>query len=552
VRVDDVEIDSSPPFGGRLVVHRLVARNVEVRTFSSKAAAQVPVSFKPPYPVTLEDGRIGTLRLGKIEVAAKDAMDPAARLAARERSRPKDLVLTDIVLKGGGDSSRWKVTEAAATTAYGDARLAGTLGNASPFAADLEGSFEGTIRERPVRITAKIGGALQALDASLEGTFAGTRATAKALITPFAEVPLKSVALNAADVDLSQLAAALPKTRMSLQATLAPEGKGFAGPVRVSNSEPGTWDRERLPFVSASARVAATSERADLTQLEIALLGGGSASGSATLARAGAEAKLQVSGVDLAALHGELQKTRIGGRVDLHAERGVQRFDVSLEEPRFAVQGLAALADEHLEVESARIVTGGGSVEGKGGVNFAGRKEFRFEGRAQHFDPSTFVKSSKGDLNFTFVTTGTIADGIAGEARIDIAASRYADLPAAGRIAIAGDRRRVASADIDLAWSEARLTAKGSFGQAGDVMQIGFRAPDLSAVAKPFGVQLAGRVEGTASLSGTFRSPAGRVSLTGANLALPSNVFVRELVLQGEAGVEPDSPVAVSLQARGV
>ena len=162
------------------------------------------------------------------------------------------------------------------------------------------------------------------------------------------------------------------------------------------------------------------------------------------------------------------------------------------------------------------------------------------------------MKSTKGDLNFAFTTRGTLADGLAGEAKLDIAPSSYAGLPASGRLDVAGDARRIASADVDVVVGEARLVAKGSFGRPGDAMDVSVRAPNLAVLAKPLGVSLAGRVEGEARLTGTFQSPAGRIALTGANLTLPSNVYVRELTARAEAGVEPDSPVDASVQAKGV
>ncbi|MGZ5038496.1 MAG: hypothetical protein ACXWGT_17190, partial [Usitatibacter sp.] len=552
VRIDDVEIDSSPFSAGRLVVHRLAARSVEVRTASSKAAARLPVSFKPPYPVVLEDGRIGTLRIGKIDAAQGALTDAASRIAARERSRANDVILRDIALQGEGDKSRWKIARAALTTPVGDTRVAGTIDNASPFAVSLEGAFDGVIRERPVHVAASVGGTLQAMEASAVGTIAGMRATAKATLTPFAEVPMKSIALDAAEVDLSRLAANLPKTRMSVSATLAPAAKGFAGPVRIVNAEPGPWDQGRFPFRSASARVAATVEGADVAGLAIELVGGGSASGNARYAHGALDAKLRVADVDLAALHDALQKTRMSGDVAVRAQGGAQHFELSLKDPRFEVDAKAVLASGRLEVETARIVTGAGSVDGHGAMAIAGRRELRFEGRAQHFDPSAFAKTPKGDLNFTFVAEGTLADGIAGQAKLDVAASTYAGSPASGRIAIAGDRRRIARADVDVAIGEGRVTARGSFGREGDSMEIAFRAPDLAALARPFGLALAGRAEGTATLTGTFASPAGRVALTGANLSLPSNVFMRDLALRVQAGVQPDSPIDGSLLAHGV
>jgi translocation and assembly module TamB len=322
--------------------------------------------------------------------------------------------------------------------------------------------------------------------------------------------------------------------------------------VRIENAEPGPWDRQLLPFTQASARVVAVPERVDVTALAVSLLGGGSASGRATYRNGTVEADLRVASVNLAALHRELQKTNVSGRIGVTGDRGAQRFDVALKDPRFEVEGRAAIANDRLEVETARIRTGGGAVTGKGGMALTGRKEFRFEGRAEHFDPAAFVKMTQGDLNFAFIVSGTMGEGLAGEAKLDIAPSTYAGLPAAGRVNIAGDAKRIASADVDVMLGEARLTAKGSFGRAGDAMDLAFRAPDLSVVAKPFGVRLAGRMEGTARLTGTFASPAGRVDATGANLAFPSNVYVRELAVRAEAGVEPGSPVDANVQAKGI
>ena len=535
VRVDDLEMDSSAPFGVILVVHRLAARSVEVRTATSKEAATLPASFAPPYPVRLEEGRVGTLRLG--------ALPPVPA---------KDLVLKDLLLRGEGDLLRWKVAEASVASPYGSARISGTIGNTKPFAVDVAGDFAGQVAQRDYRVTAKFGGTLKAIEAKVDGVVAGTRAHAHAVLEPFATVQVKTLTLDAADVDASRFAPALPRTRIGVHATLAPEGKAFAGPVRIVNADPGPWDRGLLPFNSASARVVVAAQRTDLSGLAVQLAGGGSASGHATLTKAGIEADLHVADVDLAALHGNLQKTKVAGRVAISGDESAQRFDVALKDPRFEVEGRAVLAHQRLDVETVRVATGGGAVAGKGTLGLAGRREFRFEGRAQHFDPSAFVKAQRGDLNFTFVTSGTLAEGIAGDARFDIAPSTYAGLPAAGRVNVSGDRRRIASADVSVSFGDAHVDAKGSFGRAGDSMDVAFRAPNLSVVAKPFGIALAGRVEGTASLSGTFQSPAGRVALTGANLALPSNVHIRELTLRAQAGADAASPIDAALQARGV
>src|SRR6201996_5546946 len=65
VLVEGAGLDTSAR-PGLLTVHRLHARNVIVRTYSTGAAASVPASFAPPYPIRLEDGLVSSLAVGKI------------------------------------------------------------------------------------------------------------------------------------------------------------------------------------------------------------------------------------------------------------------------------------------------------------------------------------------------------------------------------------------------------------------------------------------------------------------------------------------------------
>jgi len=124
---------------GSLLVRKLYARSVEVRTAGAAGAARAPLSFAPPYPIRLEDGRIGTFTQGPIS------------------RKTGDLVLRDIVLKGEGDKKSWRVEKAAVVTQYGAANLAGTLGNEKPYALDLTVGFEGKVQDQDLRVTAKAG-----------------------------------------------------------------------------------------------------------------------------------------------------------------------------------------------------------------------------------------------------------------------------------------------------------------------------------------------------------------------------------------------------------
>ncbi len=553
-RIEDFEMDTSivSPLRGRLVINDLSARRVEVRTASTGEAARVPVSFAPPYPVRLEKGRIGELRLGGLTAQAQAEKDPVRKRALMDAANGTDVVVKDIVLRGEGDERHWKIEEARAETPYGKGGLAGDIGTKPPFDLTAHATWSGMAGERAYQASVDARGTLKSLEAKLDGELSGQKAQGRLVLEPFATVPVRVLELTARDVDLARQALG-PSTQLSLDVKLAAaQGKSFEGPVRIENAHPGPWDRGALPFTRAAARVNVTAERVDIADLELVLVGGGAASGRVQLRKTGVEADLRVADVDLSALHGALQKTRVTGRVGVSGDRAAQRFDLALRDPRFEVEGRAALANQRLDVETARVRTGGGAITASGTLGLAGRREFRFEGRAEHFDPSAFVKSAKGDLNFAFSTEGTLDGGIAGAAKVAIAPSTLAQLPAGGRIDVSGDARRIASADVDVTLGEARVTAKGAFGRSGDAMDVTLHAPNLSLLANPFGIAIAGHADATGRLTGTFAVPAGQLKLDGGELALPGNVYVRTLAARIEAGADPASRIDASVNAAGV
>ncbi|HXZ49975.1 MAG TPA: translocation/assembly module TamB domain-containing protein [Usitatibacter sp.] len=557
VRADDVEVAGDPLvllLHGRLDLRRLVARELEVRTASSGAAAGAPASLRPPFPVRLDDGRVGTLRYGALTPAEEAAADPSARRAARAAARGEELVLREVVLQADGGPSRWAIREASAASDYGRARVRGTLGMSSPFPIAMEGDYAGEVRHRPVRMTAGLRGTLKKLEARAEIDVPGSHASVRAQMEPFARHPVSSVRLDARGVDLARLQEGLPTTRLDVLATLASAAGGaLEGPLRIDNSSAGPWDGGRAPVTRVAARVRVAADgRAAATGLRVELLGGGSVSGSVELAGGAVKADLAVAGVDLAALHGALRHTQLGGTLAVSGDRAAQRLAVALSDPRFEVEGSAALAAQRLQVESVTIRTGGGSLTGQGFVELAGSRDFRVEGRAEHFDPSSFANTPAGDLDVDFAAKGTLAGGGSGDARLQIASGRFAGLPASGHLRIAGDRSRIASADARVALGDARLDAHGAFGRPGDALDASLHVPDLAALSTALGMALSGRVEARGRLAGTFEDAALRLTVDASKLALPGGVRVRDATLRLQAGSSPASPVDATLVAHGL
>ncbi len=361
------------------------------------------------------------------------------------------------------------------------------------------------MQQQVAHATAKATGTLRAIEVKVEATAAGARASANTKIQPFATPVVGSIAVDADGVDLARWIASMPTTRLTLRAKLTPRDAGIAGSLHLANAEPGPWDAHRLPLVSASTELAVANGGVDLSAMDVKLPAG-SVRGTMHVGSAGAQADLQVEGVDLATLHGSLRNTQLAGKLAIAGDSNAQRFEVALEDPRFALEARATLAAKRIEVQSANIRAGGGTVKVTGAVALADKKDFHVEGEARNFDPSAFSKAPGGSLNFAFAASGVLGDAPAGEAKLDIKPGTYSGLATSGRVRIAGDAHRIASLDADASWGDAHLVVKGSLGRPGDAMDITLHAPDLAKLAKPFGVSASGSVDSHVKLAGPFET----------------------------------------------
>jgi translocation and assembly module TamB len=193
-----------------------------------------------------------------------------------------------------------------------------------------------------------------------------------------------------------------------------------------------------------------------------------------------------------------------------------------------------------------------GLVEGKGFVDLVQRREFRFEGRGRHFDPSALVKAPAGDLNFDFVATGALEPAISGDVRLEIAQSRIGDLPASGTVRLAGDTKRIASADIRVALAQTSIQAKGAFGRAGDALDFAIHSPDLGALAKALDLAVSGELDARGTLTGSFAAPGGHVEAKGTKLAMPGGLYAASLAARADIATEPDGRVDAVVETQGL
>ncbi|MDH5263204.1 MAG: translocation/assembly module TamB domain-containing protein [Betaproteobacteria bacterium] len=510
LRAKQVALDWSPTrlLGGEVRIERLHAASLEIATLASKEPAREPATLVPP--VRLHVGRAGVDRL-LVGTLAEDG---------------KGTELRDVSFRLAASHAAWILGEAGASTPFGRAKLAGTVGAAAPFPIELKGELLGTRGDRAYRAMLAAAGTLAKIDASLDAREGGLSGNANARIEPFSAVPLRSLAAKLAGLDLSAFAA-VPGTDLAVEADLAPrDGALLAGPVKIANAGAGPFDKGRLPVASATAYLAINADRFEATKVAAAFAGGGSASGEVRWAGGKLDATLVVKDADLRSWHSRLRETKFAGSVAAVATSDAQAFDVALVDPRFEIRGEARIAQGVLTVNRARLSRGAAFAEASGTLALGGAREFRAQGLIERIDPAAFARVPAGELNATFTATGTLANGPAGEVVLEIAKSHFADMAVGGRVALATDGARLSRTDADVTVGANRLVAKGSLGRAGDTLDVKLVSPDLAPLGRAFGHAIGGSVDLEAKVSGAFVALSGHASIEAKNLVLPGAIRV--------------------------
>ena len=99
------------------------------------------------------------------------------------------------------------------------------------------------------------------------------------MVTPFADTPVVSADIDAANVNVAQFDPAWPTTSLTVKLAARPAAGGFAGTVDARNAQAGTLDAGRIPVTALRARYAWDGKTVELDDIAAELNGGGTASG---------------------------------------------------------------------------------------------------------------------------------------------------------------------------------------------------------------------------------------------------------------------------------
>ncbi|AMO94182.1 hypothetical protein CFter6_1478 [Collimonas fungivorans] len=506
--------------------------------------------------------------------------------------------LSHLQLHGESDGTQHKLVLERLDTPYGKASATLSLNGVQPFVLSGGAELSGEYQKEKYQVDAALSGSLALLDIDLNARGDKLSGTAKIAATPFAAIPFRQLELNAAHINPKLFSSGAPQADLSLQASLKPEtppatAAGSApavvdlatltvsGPIRIVNAMPGSLDKDRLPLVSAGAELRLDTQAQQLSRLQLKLLKDASISGQGEYHSDGknksnGEFSFDVAGLDLQALHGKLKPTQLRGPVKVRLTPENQQISLNLADATYKAKLETVIDAKQIAVKTAQLAAGPARLDVSGSLGRDAGMAYAVKGSLRDFNPFLWINSAdpvksavKGaakassapkakavtaNINMDIDASGNLTPELKLRLKFAIRDSRYDQLPMTGNglLNLAGSR--LLPSDIALSVAGNELQAKGSFGAAGDRLNLKLDAPQLQGLG--FGISGALHLDG--QLSGSLQKPNVQATYRAEKLAYGEH---RVDSLSGQADVQADlnaklnsggNRLAVSLDGRGL
>ena len=553
---------------------RVAKLTIEIVGTSDEPTVE-PDTLELPAAARLDTLRLDDARIDTIEIVqdGKTTTMTGADLRARYATE--------------GGVKRWVVERIGVGTPWGNASGRVTLDAARPFAIDGALLAEGRAGDVPYRAPIAIGGRLADLQLASDFTVSDPKAETvpghlEARVLPFREQPIDHARLHVAGVSPKRWQDTLPTADLTIDATVVPLDRPlvarapgadagsspFEAKLTVANALPGPIDKDRIPVVSLAAELTGDSASLLVSRLQADLGAAGKVDGRGSYVFANGGTPVfdgRVRDLDLRAIQGSLIASRFAGPIAVRRSDGVLGLDTALADQGRSVRLRGEMAGDRIRIAEAAVAVGRSRIAAAGTVDLAKDRPFDLVGDVTHLDPHDFGDFAAADVTAAFKVGGTIGAAPAGRApqvfRVDgdlrIAPSRVLGRAVAGTvvgsvtgaIADVGGKtsvtvRKIAGADVALAFGPNRVSAKGDFGGPGDRLAWSVDAPKLADLDAAVG----GALKGDGFIGGTLAEPSIEFRLAGDDL-LYAKPATAPPVGTGKAAAPPAKATALTLKS---
>jgi translocation and assembly module TamB len=522
----------------QLVIKQLRADRLALHLPDSDTAATLPADLQLPLAIQIDQLALAELHLDDRLLAQR----LTARLHSDGRQHHIAALQAEFLAHGA-------IAFALSEPAHLDGR--------APFALQAKAHITGQLDSHPVTLDVQASGTLEQIRLLAVAQAAANHSKAsavsnmlhgqgEAVLTPFAALPFASARLHFTQLNPAAWLADAPSARLDLSLDLAPQDAAIVGSFNIANQQPGPLDQQRLPLSNLSGQLHWQADRAQLTQLQARLPGGGELTGQAdwlTQTQA-VQLRLQAKQLDARKIVSVLQSSRLAGPISAELSRTHQNLQIQLRDARMQLLADASLAEQHLNLRQLQLQAGAAALHVHGDMELSAPRRFKLQGELRQFDPAQFIQHAQippALLNAQLQASGQLTARPQLQAQFKLRDSQLARQPLRGQGTLALHWPQVNHADIDLRAGNNQLRVLGNYGTADGGIQFKLDAPQLA----PYG--LAGGLTAQGDLRGTPQRPLLTLQAASAQLGWPQKFHLAGLQLQLNAGTQADDPLDFKL-----
>ncbi|MBC3860543.1 translocation/assembly module TamB domain-containing protein [Undibacterium jejuense] len=520
------------------LIDRLHVSALLIATVPSNSPASLPNDLHLPLSLSAKDLAVGELLIADLTPGGKQT--DSLKLSALTGEMSFDLHQYQARLAfnspwGRIQSDSLNLNAQRPFALKGNANLQGqvtpeipamyVLANASGNLQTLKLSLQAQLNEQ----TKQPDGLSAAVSAAESSALTGH---ANATIAPFDEQVLKQLQIDVEHFNPAAWHASAPVADLRIWADAHPDLKlkkqtdDLIGSLRVTNTAVATLDKNALPIKGMSSQFEWRGTRLRLPDLQIQFDGDGAARGDAQVnwhaKQPQAEARIQLSNIDLLKIDQRLRHTQINGEITAQTKENIQvqaqlhdKGTLLNSELNYDIQ------KQLLTLKQIKLASQDSHVEGQGDISFAGNQPFHFKGSLVNFDPSKWIDVPAGHLQAELTTSGQLLPQLQVALSLPHLQGQYAGQTVQGTMGVQWQTAQLKVHQMDLRWGSNHLNAQGAWGNVSDVLKLQLDAPqlnELNALLANQQMTINGDLKANVVLEGKFSELAGQLNMQSGKL----------------------------------
>ncbi|MDO5640134.1 MAG: translocation/assembly module TamB domain-containing protein [Neisseria sp.] len=439
-----------------------------------------------------------------------------------------------------------------------------TLALQTPFALNGKIDTTGVLDEIAVENHIRLGGSLQDISLNTDLSGQGISLTADSVLHPFAEKlndKIDHIQIKGDGINPQAFMNSLPAANLDFDATVVPsftKGLALEGSIDLVNHTAAPADADGIPVRTLLGDFTINEDGlVNLPGITATLLKKGTVTLAGTVDTDGQQLNLEALLDNITAPDAVQQQLAgsLNGNITVKGSYSDPETAWTFDTGNAVSTGLmqlqtdTALGQQTLLLKKLQILPkNGGEMNAEGSLQLFQNQQLQLAVNSKDFDPSKLNAAfPAGRVNGDINVTGELANNKY-SGKMQFGQSVLSGVPLRGNADVAYENEHLTRAVADILLGRNSIKTDGSFGKAGDRLNLDINAPELD----KFGFGLSGLITAKGYVAGEMKKIEANLSGQARNLRLSGVAQVNDLDFKLQGSPDYSRPVDIELKGNRI